>query len=70
MVEATFEDLAFPHCSSKVPEGVRRRGCIEHTFGMEVGLGLNSRHHSSVPRTNVRSSAAAEKGSERMASKI
>jgi hypothetical protein len=32
MVEATIEDLALPHWSSKEPDGVRRRGCIEHTF--------------------------------------
>jgi hypothetical protein len=32
MVEATIEDLAFPHRSSKEPDEVRRRGCIEHAF--------------------------------------
>ena len=70
MVEATIEDLAFPSCSSKEPDGVRRRGCIEHTFGKEVGLGLNRGHHSSGPRVNMRSSAPAEKGGEGMALKI
>jgi len=70
MVEATIEDLAFPSCSSKEPDVVRRRGCIEHTLGKEVGLSLNRGHHSSVPKANVRSSAAAEKGSEGMALRI
>ena len=62
MVEATIEDLALPHCPSKEPDHVRRRGCIEHALGKEVGSSLNRGHPSSVPRANVRSSAAAEKG--------
>jgi hypothetical protein len=70
IVAATIEDLAFPHCSSKVPDGVRRRGCIEHTFGKEVGLGLNRGNPFSGSIANVRSSTAAEKGSEGMALKI
>jgi len=32
MVEATIEDLAFHQRSSKEPDEVKRRGCIEHTF--------------------------------------
>jgi len=36
MVEVTIEDLAFPSWPSKEPEGVRWRGCIEHSFGKEV----------------------------------
>ena len=70
MVEATIEDLAFPSCSSKEPDGVRRRGCIEHGFEKEVGLGLNRGHHFSGSRANVRSSAVAEKGSKGMALRI
>ena len=70
MDEATLEDLAFPSRSSKEPDGVRRRGCIEHPYGKEVELGLKRAHSSSVPRANVRSSAAAEKGGEGMALKI
>jgi hypothetical protein len=61
MVEATIEDLAFSSRSSKVHDGVRRRGCIEHTFGKEVRLCLNRGHDFSESRANVRSSAAAEK---------
>jgi hypothetical protein len=30
MVEATIEDLAFTIRSSRVSDGGRRRGCIEH----------------------------------------
>jgi len=26
--EATFEDLAFPNCSSRAPDFVGRRGCL------------------------------------------
>jgi len=59
MAEATIEDLAFLQRSSKEPDQVRRRGCIEHVFGKEVGSSLNREHPSSVPRANVRSSAAA-----------
>jgi len=70
MVEATISDLAFPSCSSKEPDWVRRRGCIEHTFGKEVRLGLNRGHHSNASRANVRSSAAAEKSGEGMALRI
>jgi len=70
MVEATIEDLAFPSCSSKEPDGVRRRGCIEHTFGKDVGSGLNRGHRSSGSQANGRSSAAAEEGCEGMALKI
>jgi hypothetical protein len=70
MVEATIEDSAFPNFSSKEPDEVRQRGCIEHTFGKEVGLCLNRGHHSSVPGANVRSYAAAEKGGEGMALRI
>jgi hypothetical protein len=70
MVEATLEDLALPHCSSKEPDGVRRRGCIEHSMVKEVGSGLNRGHHFSGSRVNMRSSAAAEKGGEGMALKI
>jgi len=69
-VEATIEDLAFPSRSFKEPDQVRRRGCIEHAFGKEVGLSLNRGHPSSVPRANVRSSAAAEKDGEGMALRI
>jgi len=57
-------------CSSKEPDEVRRRGCIEHTFGKEVGPSLNRGHPSSAPRANARSSAATEKGSEEMALRI
>jgi len=70
MVATTIEDLAFPNCFSKEPDGIRRRGCIEHTFGKEVGFGLNTGHPFSGYRANVRSSAAAEKGSEGMALRI
>jgi len=70
MVEATIEDSAFPSWSWKGPDEVRRRGCIEHAFGKEVGLSLNRGHPSSVPGANVRSSAAAEKGGEGMALRI
>jgi hypothetical protein len=70
MVEATISDLAFLSRSSKEPDGVRRRGCIEHFLRKEVGLGLNRGYPSSVPRENARSSAAAEKGGEGMALKI
>jgi hypothetical protein len=70
IVEATIEDLAFPSWSSKEPDEVRRRGCIEHAFGKEVGSSLNRGHPSSVPQVNMRSSAAAEKGGEGMALRI
>jgi len=70
MAEATIEDLAFPSWSSKEPDQVRRRGCIEHAFGKEVGSSLNRGHPSSVLRANVRSSAAAEKSGEGMALRI
>ena len=70
MVEATIEDLALPYRSSKEPDAVGRRGCIEHASGKELELGLNIRDSSSVPRPNVRSSAAAEKGGEGMALRI
>jgi hypothetical protein len=62
MVEATISGLAFPSCPSKEPDGVRWRGCIEHTFGKEVRLGLNRGHHSSGSLANMRSSAVTEKG--------
>jgi hypothetical protein len=70
MVEATIEDLAFPSWSSKEPDAVRWRGCIEHIFGKEVGFSLNRGHPSSGFTANVRSSAAAEKSGEGMALKI
>jgi hypothetical protein len=70
MVEATIEDLAFPYCPSKEPDVVRRRGCIEHALGKEVGSSLNRGHFSSGARVNGRSSAAAEKSGEGMALKI
>ena len=70
MVEATIEDLALPSWPSKEPDQVRRRGCIEHTFGKEVGSSLNRGHPSSGSQANGRSSAAAEKGGEGMALKI
>jgi len=70
MAEATIEDLAFPSWSSKEPDQVRRRGCIEHAFGKEVGSSLNRGHPFSVPRANVRSSATAEKSGEGMALRI
>jgi len=70
MAEATIEDLAFPSWSSKEPDGFRRRGCIEHTFGKEVESSLNRGHHFSGSRANGRSSAAAEKSGEGMALKI
>jgi len=70
MVEATIEDLAFPHRSSKEHDKVRRRGCIEHFSGKGVGSGLNREHHPSESRTNMRSSAAAEKSGEGMALEI
>ena len=47
MVEATIEDLALPSWPSQEPDQVRRRGCIEHTFGKEVGSSLNRGHPSS-----------------------
>ncbi len=50
MVEATIEDLAFPSCSSKEHDQVMRRGCIEHTFRMIVGLGLKREHLPSESR--------------------
>jgi hypothetical protein len=70
MEEATIEDLAFPNWPSKEPDEVRLRGCIEHSFGKEVGSSLNRGHPSSVSRANTRSSAAAEKGGEGMALRI
>jgi hypothetical protein len=70
MVEATIEDSALPHCPSKEPDGVRRRGCIEHSLGKEVGSDLNRGNPSSVPQANRRSSAAAEKSGEGMALRI
>jgi hypothetical protein len=70
MVEATIEDLAFPSCSSKEPDEVRRRGCIEHALGKEVKLALNRGHHFWGARADGRSSAAAEKRSEGMALRI
>jgi hypothetical protein len=70
MVEATIEDSAFSSRSAKEPDGVRRQGCIEHTFEKEVGSSLNRGPSSSVPRENARSSAAAEKGGEGMALRI
>jgi hypothetical protein len=70
MVVATIEDLAFAHCSSKDPDGVRRRGCIEHSSEKEVELGLNRGHHFIGSQTDRRSSAAAEKGGEGMALQI
>jgi len=66
MIEATIEDLALPSWSSKEPDEVRRRGCIEHSFGKEVRSGLNRGHPFSRSRANVRSSAADEKGGEGM----
>jgi len=47
MLEATIEDSVFPRWSAKEPDVVRRRGCIEHTFGKEVGFGLNRGRYSS-----------------------
>jgi len=70
MVEATIEDLAFPHRTSKKHDQVMRRGCIEHSSGKEVGLGLNRGHYFSESSANMRSSAAAEKEGEGMALKI
>jgi hypothetical protein len=70
MVEATIEDSAFPSCSSKEPDGVRLRGCIEHAFGKEMEFGLNRGHPFRESRANGRSSAAAEKGGEGMALRI
>jgi len=49
MVQATIEDLAFSSRSSKEHDKVRRRGCIEHAFGKEVGSSLNRGHPSSAP---------------------
>jgi hypothetical protein len=43
MVKATIEDLVLPHCSSKEPDEVRRRGCIEHTFGKEEWVRFEQR---------------------------
>jgi len=41
MSEATSEDLAFMSRSSREPDKVGRRGCIEHDNTKGVGISIN-----------------------------
>ena len=66
MVEATIEDLVITIRSSRVPDRVGQRGCIEHDFskGLESRAIMGTEANWQRLGVNARSSTAAEKDGE------